>query len=96
MGCRPAGAQEQTKKRILAVVVTTATLVTSLPLAAFAHKCERQPVRHRFSECETAAEFAGKLQQTLTIEELADIWAGTVETSLQPRTVRIWLRTEKG
>lgn len=57
---------------------------------------DRRFNRSAYHGSEIAAEFAGKLQQTLTVEELADVWAGTVGTSLQPRSMGVWLRAEVG
>jgi hypothetical protein len=39
-----------------------------------------------------AERFAGRLRGSLTVEELGDVWAKTVQTSLQPQAVGLWLR----
>jgi len=57
---------------------------------------DRRFNRSAYKAQDVAARFAGELQQTLTVEELADVWAGTVETSLQPRSMGVWLRAEEG
>jgi len=57
---------------------------------------DRRFNRSAYKAKDVAARFAGELQQTLTVEELADVWAGTVETSLQPRSMGVWLRAGEG
>jgi hypothetical protein len=39
-----------------------------------------------------AERFADKMRGSLTVEELGDVWAKTVQTSLQPQSVGLWLR----
>jgi hypothetical protein len=50
--------------------------------------------RSAYKAQDVAARFAGELQQTLTVEELADVLADTVAISLQPRSLGVWLRAE--
>ncbi len=52
--------------------------------------------RTRYQAERVAKEFNAQLQESLTVRQLADIWARTVDTHFQPSVSGIWLSPPKG
>lgn len=79
--------------------VVGATLAVAALFNPVRRRVQRLVDRHfnrsAYAAREVAANFTDKLQQTLTVEQLADAWARTVQTSLEPRSMGVWLRVEK-
>jgi hypothetical protein len=67
------------------------------PLRRRVHRLvDRRFNRSAYKAQDVAARFAGELQQTLTVEELAEVWANTVERSFQPRSMAVWVKANGG
>ena len=80
--------------------VVGATLTVAALFNPVRRRVQRLVDRHfnrsAYAAREVAANFNDRdFQQTLTLEQLADVWTRTVQTSLEPRSMGVWLRVEK-